>query len=739
MVETDHELLARYLGQSSEDAFARLAERHLPLVHSAALRQVRSHQLAEEVAQAVFVNLANNASRLVPNTNLTAWLYQVTRREAIQVIRREARRQAREQTFTEMNATNSGGADWSQIERFLDEAMHSLDEIDRATILLRYFEKKSLREVGQVLGTSDDAAQKRVTRALERLCKFFTKRGITVGASALALTLSANAVQAAPLALVAAISTTAGLAAGSVTAGTVSTLTKIIAMTTLQKAAIVGCAVVLTGSVLYHVTVPKATRGDGAQSSVSAEVRNAVNQKPAKRSPFFSEPRAGAPTPVPAHLKIQIASLRALLVAAAPERGTRMYPPEGMIKAITDFGADRKEAFALLKTAASDADPEVRKRAISALWLVGRDPFPQYNLIGDPAPEAKPLLWSLLKDAASGELASYALSSIRNIGFTPTDIPVLAELLAGTTDSQLKRYLPEAIADTIRKNPADSSSQLSAVRELLNSPNAELRFEVACALSRVDAAQNPSILQTIVAGLKGSGLQLLMALETLPNLGTAAQPAVQSLMEFTKSTEDDVLRAVAFKTIGSIDGQLRHQVLEVDQALNSEATIAYWNQKFAAEGVAYPDLMAALKLPMFAPIAAQHLGGLGASAKEAVPSLIDALSGQDQSKRDKIVEAIHQIDPEAAIAKVNSKAVADAALAAVLTFEGKAEASRQTAVGKLLEGMLMVSTDWYTQKEVVELAQQIAARDPEVYRAFVGRISETEPGLAALLNRRTNP
>jgi RNA polymerase sigma factor (sigma-70 family) len=166
MSDTDLELLARYARHRAEEAFAEIVRRHLDIVHSAALRQVRSPQLAEEVAQSVFTDLARDARRLAPDTILTAWLYRVTRRTAIDVVRREARRQLREQIATEMNAMNATAADWTHIEPILDDAMHALDETDRTAVLLRYFENKSLREVGQALGTSDDTAQKRVSRAV---------------------------------------------------------------------------------------------------------------------------------------------------------------------------------------------------------------------------------------------------------------------------------------------------------------------------------------------------------------------------------------------------------------------------------------------------------------------------------------------------------------------------------------------------------------------------------------------
>src|SRR6185295_10551324 len=191
--------------------FAEIVRRHLDLVHSAALRQVRSPQLAEEVAQSTFIKLARQAQQLSPDTILTAWLYQVTRRTAIDVVRREARRQLREQIATEMNAMNATLADWTHIEPLLDEAMHALDENDRAAVLLRYFENKSLRQVGTTLGTSENAAQKRLSRAVERLREFLAKRGVSIAESGLVVVISANAVHAAPLGLVTTISAAAAL------------------------------------------------------------------------------------------------------------------------------------------------------------------------------------------------------------------------------------------------------------------------------------------------------------------------------------------------------------------------------------------------------------------------------------------------------------------------------------------------------------------------------------------------
>jgi RNA polymerase sigma factor (sigma-70 family) len=204
--------------------------------------------LAKDVSQLVFTDLARSAGGLKKNSILSAWLYEVTRRTAIDFIRKESRRQAREQIYTEMNAMNVGTEDGRDVLRYLDEAMAELNGSDRAIVLLRFFENKSLREVGAELGVSDDAARKRVSRAVERLRDFLAKRGVAVGVGGLIALVSANAVQAAPAGLGASISV-AALAGASVPAGTaVGSIAKLL----LQKplAWTIGTVGVLTGIVI---------------------------------------------------------------------------------------------------------------------------------------------------------------------------------------------------------------------------------------------------------------------------------------------------------------------------------------------------------------------------------------------------------------------------------------------------------------------------------------------------------
>ena len=255
MNDTDLQLLQSYARDRAEDAFAEIVHRYVDLVYSAALRQVQSPQLAKDVSQLVFTDLARSASSLKKNSILGAWLYEVTRRTAIDVIRKESRRQVREQIYTEMNAMNVSTEEGRDVLRFLDEAMAELNGSDRAIVLLRFFENKSLREVGAELGVSDDAARKRVARAMERLRDFLAKRGVGVGVGVggLIALVSANAVQAAPAGLGASISV-AALAGASVPAGTVAAhAVKLLFRTPLQKALVVGTAGVLAGIAILTV------------------------------------------------------------------------------------------------------------------------------------------------------------------------------------------------------------------------------------------------------------------------------------------------------------------------------------------------------------------------------------------------------------------------------------------------------------------------------------------------------
>jgi RNA polymerase sigma factor (sigma-70 family) len=246
---TDQQLLRDYAANRSEAAFSELVRRHVDLVYSAARRMVGDSHQAQDVTQAVFMALAQNAGKLTDHPVLSGWLHRTTQNLAANAVRANVRRQIREQEAAAMNELLPTAPDvsWEQIAPHLDTALGELADADRDAVLLRYFERKSATEMAQILGVSDEAAQKRVSRAVERLREYFAKRGVTIGAGGLVAVVSANAVQAAPAGLVLTISTAAALGGTAVTTTATATVTKAIAMTTLQKAIITGTITVLAG------------------------------------------------------------------------------------------------------------------------------------------------------------------------------------------------------------------------------------------------------------------------------------------------------------------------------------------------------------------------------------------------------------------------------------------------------------------------------------------------------------
>ena len=244
---TDQQLLREYAASRSDSAFRELVRRHIDLVHSAARRLVRDSHTAEDVTQAVFTALSKDARKVSSHPVLAGWLHKTTRHLSTNVIRADARRRVREQQAIAMNQQAAPDSEseplWEEIASHLDDVLSELSESDRDAVILRYFEKRSAKDIAATLGITAEAAQKRVNRAIERLRESFTRRGVTGSSAGITAAIGGKAVQAAPSGLAATI------AAGVLATTTTTTST---VMILLQKMLIPVAAVALAGTWVHQ-------------------------------------------------------------------------------------------------------------------------------------------------------------------------------------------------------------------------------------------------------------------------------------------------------------------------------------------------------------------------------------------------------------------------------------------------------------------------------------------------------
>jgi RNA polymerase sigma factor (sigma-70 family) len=293
MPDNDDITLLKQYAEGDESAFTLLVERYINLVYSTALWHIRNPSHAEEITQAVFIVLTKKAKSISPKTILSGWLYQTAVLTASNFQRSEYRRQQREQeAYMQSTLTESDPASWEQIAPLLNEAMGRLGEADRNAIVLRFFENKTPQEVATTLKLNEVTARKRVSRALEKLRKFFTKRGVVIPVAVLTAAISANSVQAAPVGLAATISATA--VKGAAVAATVSTLVKgtlkLMTYAKLKLALYIGAAIVLAGGA---TTVVLSSDGTGDNAATGEIFKNA-QEKYASMTSYSDEGRTVA-------------------------------------------------------------------------------------------------------------------------------------------------------------------------------------------------------------------------------------------------------------------------------------------------------------------------------------------------------------------------------------------------------------------------------------------------------------
>ena len=320
-------LLADYATNGSEHAFRELVAAYVDLVYSTAIRLVGGDaHLAEDVAQMVFTDLARKARTLPGDVMLGGWLHRDTCFVAGKLMRGERRRQFRERQAAEMNSLQSHTeANLAQIAPMLDEAINQLGAADRTAVLMRYFERRDLRSIGEALGSTENAAQKRVTRALEELRILLKRRGVALSTTALGTVLASTAVNAAPAGLAAGIAGTA-FASAAVGAGTTLGILKLMSMTKLQ----VGVAALMIAGAVTTLVIQherqKTLREENQSLRRQLELAAQLQAENASLSNLLaqakpSQPAADKQSSELLRLRGEVSRLRNQLQAAGASKG----------------------------------------------------------------------------------------------------------------------------------------------------------------------------------------------------------------------------------------------------------------------------------------------------------------------------------------------------------------------------------------------------------------------------------
>jgi RNA polymerase sigma factor (sigma-70 family) len=249
IMDSDVKALEAYCGTRAGEAFAEVVAVHAEWVYGAAVRMVEDREMAEDVTQAVFLLLAQRPEKAA-GRSLAGWLFKVTRYCAAHAVRGEARRGRHERRAAAMVSETVDGEVpvWEEIAVSLDEEVSRLRESERQLILLRFYQGKSMAEIGAVLNVPEDTARKRVGAAVEKLRRLFKVKGVGVSAVGLGAVLAARTTQAVPVGFKTSVCAGAMAPSAKVLA-LAQGVSKMIVLAKIQVAVVAGSVVLVLASV----------------------------------------------------------------------------------------------------------------------------------------------------------------------------------------------------------------------------------------------------------------------------------------------------------------------------------------------------------------------------------------------------------------------------------------------------------------------------------------------------------
>jgi RNA polymerase sigma factor (sigma-70 family) len=552
----DWRLLQQYTENGSEAAFKVLVDRHMDLVYSTALRRLRDPQAAQEVSQSVFCLLAQKARRLRSDTAFVSWLYRTTCYKAARYCRAEWRRRKREEEVARMQNTEPAteNSPWQHILPHLDEALRQLSEPDRLAILLRFFQRKPLKDVGAVLGIGEDAARMRISRALGKLHGSLARKGVSISAVALATEMANSSVQETPLGRATLVRKAALEAAKAISAPTLLT-TLIILMANAKLKFGLGLIVALIAGGVGMLLMTKSPKDSRVEDNLTGptlgtQLEQAANERvmatlPTRRSKALER-----------QVEIQnlISKLQKALreEAVVTEGNIFSYPVAPAVRA---FKPNMTEALPTLLAGIRDKEDLVR---INAALGIG--------YMEETAREAIPQLLELAKDPNERtEVRQTALNGLDYIaGRDPASmagaIPDLIELLndsnctsmavIGAMGSYARDAVPAIIAlldssstrlsaiKALQQIGPEANAAIPVLEQLLQESDKRLRASAGIALWKI--AGRTDVVAAIAEDLSPGSDWRFEYLKILGEMGPAAQPAIKVVEHLTRFSNPDI-------------------------------------------------------------------------------------------------------------------------------------------------------------------------------------------------------
>ena len=681
MPATDLELLLRFSRDGDETAFTTLVDRHLPMVYSAACRILSTEKhLAPDIAQRVFTNLVARLPRVIAYMEAAAlarvedgssppsvmgWLHRDTRFAAMEILRRESRRRRRETVAAHTDVVSEDSEpDWSRLRLFLDESLDELSDSDREALLLRFFHDHDSGAIGAVLGTSEEAARKRIGRALERLRERLTARGIFCTSAALALVFESQGLEAPPAGLLPRIARQALSFAAPPPVSTLTSFSSLMSSTLLKTVVItgvLGLGVVLTLQWAGRRSVESVSGRSSPETRTPASARPMMDPTDGARARVGTRSRAQAVAGADAAEVAALSRLRELLYAA-DARPARVSPDPRIRSVIEEWAGSRRIFVPLLQEALVDERREVVTRAASGVMVLGPEAV-------DCGPE---LIVALRKNSAGHTIASLGFALAR-IGPAPDLLPGVLAVLREKPQHNVA--FTECLGSLVGD---DFEAVHAALSPLLRDRDPLLQELAASVLVKsTGSTPDPEMLRIAIASLSSDnlnsqhlGLDILGRVGTGPGqgadpvdarrLGDAADDVVVALIHVANHSQLAERRARARKLLDQLEPTLRQDNPDFDRWLSEQEATERFRRKMVAGDVGIAELQDGLsRHPDASHEAAKRLAAYGSAARAALPSLHQALAALEPSETDsrfdrstklerrgQIVDAMRKLAPD---------------------------------------------------------------------------------------------